>query len=68
MSQTEDMATGLACACCGAYFIGQHGYQVVCRDCAEERSGLPEATYPLAEEDSGYVVPWEEEEEDQCEE
>jgi hypothetical protein len=55
-----DMANGRCCSHCMIYFIGEHGYPVVCRRCAAEwgsegirrqgwqRAMLPELVVPDA--------------------
>lgn len=34
MSIAEDMECGFQCSWCGVCFNGEHGYPVVCEDCA----------------------------------
>ena len=31
----DDMIEGRSCSWCGIYFVEEHGYPVVCKDCAE---------------------------------
>ena len=32
----DDMINGFSCSWCGVYFEDEHGYPVVCRECAKE--------------------------------
>jgi len=34
----DDMIDGLCCSWCGIYFEKEHGYPVICNDCAEGRT------------------------------
>jgi hypothetical protein len=48
----DDAIYGFACSHCGVYFVAEHGYPVLCRECyeketPEERKGLPLATLAL---------------------
>lgn len=35
MSMADDVVAGLVCSWCGVFFVEEHGFPVVCRDCAE---------------------------------
>ena len=44
----DDMIVGLSCSWCGVYFVEEHGYPVLCKDCwkgstAQDRQRIQKA-------------------------
>jgi hypothetical protein len=39
----EDAYTGLCCSGCGIYFVNEHGYPVLCKDCWTESAEIQKA-------------------------
>lgn len=48
MSVCEDIIDGWCCQLCGTYFIEEHGYPVVCKDCYNGLSKEEKKSYQLA--------------------
>ena len=44
MSIVNDIINGACCAICGEYFIEEHGYPVICKDCWTKDSQYEKAT------------------------
>lgn len=44
----DDIINGFCCSLCGVYFVEEHGYPVVCKDCWDELSKEEKKMYQLA--------------------
>ena len=47
------MIEGLMCSGCGAFFVAEHGFPVLCKDCHQKKSKLPLATEKEIGENEG---------------